>query len=600
MDECDAEIGIESLSLDHLREQLQHARKAAQIEKAKREEAEAKMEEAEAKREEAEAKKEEAQAKREEAEAKREVAEASATAEKAKREVAEESAKAEKAKREEAEAKRKEAEESVKAEKAKREEAENLAAKANGTYFVSLCDLALEKTQNFSEMPDEPPHERPELWKSLLKKIPDGSLEHEPTCRANVPTKVRNLEEDVFGCSCVPTWVSKGSELMLPDEKFPAAHILAQGNLCRKMLRTTVQYLCGGEELTDFQMKRLLFGFKEPNKTKATLKFCIFQQAYNFIRYRDQFVTWDSRNAAIFLPEMSWLEQLFWKEGQEYSAFFLALTPQDFVHASPLNGVRVKIVDLSVDDNRSKFDSALKAGAEGLIQILRRNLPVGPSPVAETPSASQQGAASDEPDAGNDSGADAPSETEPFDGKIYIQTLQAIAKQGYVHVLSLKGIPEDAKVIRVNFTSKMAPHPAFLTTKGINAVINLQCMKSKIDGLEFSPDKAAIAIPGCLAVEGPGTSCGLCRFHFANTELGGCERLADYFALSEAESDLDDVADVSRADENTTPSAPRGEWLLSGHGREGSPTAPSQRCDSKGSTSSGPDFALRELSPNTT
>jgi hypothetical protein len=64
--------------------------------------------------------------------------------------------------------------------------------------------------------------------------------------------------EHVF--SCPSKMSSSGHEL--PDENFPAAHILAQGTLCRNFLRETIQYLRGGEKLSDFQMKRLLHGFK--------------------------------------------------------------------------------------------------------------------------------------------------------------------------------------------------------------------------------------------------------------------------------------------------------------------------------------------------
>ncbi len=497
------------------------------------------------------------------------------------------------------------------------EEEENIRKMEDGTLFLTLCELNLAKSENFSQMAATPPHKRPVLWDNLLKKIPVYSLEYEPNARqrASLPNEVRKCHEDVFGCS---SKIRSASGHELPDEKFPAAHILAQGRLCRDLLKETIQYLSGGEKLSDFQMKRLLHGFKKNAQSNNIHKHCVFQQPYNFIRYRNQFVSWDTRCASIFYPQLSWQEQLAWDRGQEYSVFFLALTPRDFCHADPLKGNRVEIVDLDVDENRKQFDDALKAAAEGCVEILRRNLPAPQSQLAETPAATsgaagdarrhqQQrlrrggggggvgGAAGGEADQEQASSAN---DTEPFDGKRYMETLTAIAKQDHVYTLSSKGIPKGAKVLRVNFTSKTAPHPAFLTVKGINALVNINCMKGMIKGLTFSSKKAAIAIPGCLSLEGPKTSCGLCRFYRATMEgFSSCESLADYFTSSDEDS-CDDAPEDARVDESATSSALRGESLLSAS--KGGAAAPSPRGDSKAPFPSGPNVALREPSPNTT
>ena len=484
--------------------------------------------------------------------------------------LAEDELKAEKTRREAAE-------DEAKAEKTRREAAEERSAISDGTFFLSMCDLNMTKTPNFNEMLDKPPHERPRLWDRLIKSIPETSLEYNATQqRTSVPAKIRKMKEDIFGCPSQPYFL----EQQLPDEKFPAAHILAQGKECRRLLQKTIDYLCGGDPLSDFVMNRLLFGFKRTKDLQATLQYNIFQQYFNFIRYRDQFVSWDSRHASIFIVEKPWLEQLNWDKGQAYSVFFLALTPRDFARADLLTGSRVKIVDLGVAEERKKFDEALEAAAEGQMEILRRNLPPQQSPSVETSSSLRSAAATR---GTGEQHEHVPSTgQEPFDGKVYRQTLQAIANQGYIHVLSSKHIPKDAKVIRVEFSGDMAPHPAFLTTKGINALVNFNCSKGLIDGLAFSPDNAAIAIPGCLSVEGPETSCGLCRFHFATHELGGCESLADYFNEESVDED----------DENA------GESLLRGTFKNDMPATPSPNGDSKASSHSGRSVSLRELSPN--
>jgi hypothetical protein len=123
-------------------------------------------------------------------------------------------------------------------------------------------------------------------------------------------------------------------------------------------------------------------------------------------------------------------------------------------------------------------------------------------------------------------------------------------------------------------------------------------MKNKIDGLPFSSEKAAIAIPGCLSLEGPNTSCGLCRFYQATVEgFGGGESLADYFTSESSDEDsCDDTLEDARVGEQEASSALRGEWLLSSS-KDGA-TAPSPRADSKGPAPMG-HVPLRERSPNT-
>ena len=263
----------------------------------------------------------------------------------------------------------------------------------------------------------------------------------------------------------------------------------------------------------------------------------------------------------------------------------------------------MEIVDLDDDENRNQFDNDLKAAAEGCVEILRRNLSGPQSLLAETPSLHHGrggggrgvgGAAGGEADHGQ---APSANDSEPFDGKRYIETLQAIAKQDHVYTLSSEGLRKGTQVLRVHFTSDMAPHPAFLTVKGINALVNINCMKGKIKGLKFSSEKAAIAIPGCLSVEGPNTSCGRCRFYRATVEgFSGCESLADYFTSSDEDS-CDDVPEDARADENAASSALRDESLLSAS-KGGAAARP--RSDSKAPSPSSPNVALRELSPNTT
>ena len=254
--------------------------------------------------------------------AKRKEAEATAEEEKAKRKEAVATADVENAQRAEAEAKRAEAEAKRAEAEAKRAEAEVAASMANGTYFLHMSDLYLEETVRFDEIPVKALHGRPTLWQRLITPIPETSLEHKPENHASVPSKVKTLQDDVFGCPKTP--MLGNSKLI--DEFFPAAHILAQGNVCRELLKPTIEYLCGGEKLTEFQMQRPIFGYERAPKANATLEYCVFQQPYNYILLREQFVVWEKRNAAIFLPEKSWLEQLNWNVGEEYSAFFLALT----------------------------------------------------------------------------------------------------------------------------------------------------------------------------------------------------------------------------------------------------------------------------------
>ena len=123
-----------------------------------------------------------------------------------------------------------------------------------------------------------------------------------------------------------------------------------------------------------------------------------------------------------------------------YSVFFLALTPRDFARADLLTGSRVKIVDLGVAEERKKFDEALEAAAEGQMEILRRNLQPQQSPSVETSSSLRSAAATR---GTGEQHEHVPSTgQEPFDGKVYRQTLQAIANQGYIHVLSSKDIPK--------------------------------------------------------------------------------------------------------------------------------------------------------------
>ena len=84
---------------------------------------------------------------------------------------------------------------------------------------------------------------------------------------------------------------------------------------------------------------------------------------------------WDTRYACVFIPSgMTWKQQLEWNESAEYSAYFLALTANDNITAAPLNGRRVDIVDLSMAENKLQFQEALKAAAEGQIEILGRNI----------------------------------------------------------------------------------------------------------------------------------------------------------------------------------------------------------------------------------
>lgn len=144
----------------------------------------------------------------------------------------------------------------------------------------------------------------------------------------------------------------------------------------------------------------------------------------------------------------------------------------------------------------------------------------------------------------------------------------------------------------------MAPHPAFLTTKGINAVVNLAYIQGKIKGVKFNPKTPAIGVPGCIIVEGAKTSCGLCRFHFANTELGGCEGMADYFTSSDEETGLDDFVDAAGADVNTASDTLDGVSLLQGQSKRGSSAGPSPQ-DGVNATLP-PSQPLRERAPNTT
>ena len=173
------------------------------------------------------------------------------------------------------------------------------------------------------------------------------------------------------------------------------------------------------------------------------------------------------------------------------------------------------------------------------------------------------------------------SKAEPFYGKVYHRTLQALANQGFIHVLTSKGVPSDAKVIRVKFTANMAPHPAFVTVKGINAVVNLNNMKRMIKGLRFSPTKAAIAILGCVSIEGPQTACGLCHFHFASVWTGGYDNLADFFAPSDEDDDDDSGFHSAHVDEYLESSELQGDSGLSDSSQKGcvgtgSPTRPGQ------------------------
>jgi hypothetical protein len=193
--------------------------------------------------------------------------------------------------------------------------------------------------------------------------------------------------------------------------------------------------------------------------------------------------------------------------------------------ANPLKGNQVVIIELGVHESRNLPGNSftilqrhqLNFAAEECVQILHRNLPGQQSLLAETPRCQPLPAAISGPGAaGEQYEALSANNLSSLTERGHKQTLSAIAKQDtIIHIyLSSKDILEDAKVLRVHFTSEMAPHPAFLTVRSINALVNINCVRGVIKGLTFSvrSKKTTIAIPRCLSLEGQNTSCGLPSF----------------------------------------------------------------------------------------
>ena len=154
-------------------------------------------------------------------------------------------------------------------------------------------------------------------------------------------------------------------------------------------------------------------------------------------------------------------------------------------------------MDLTQSETRNRLRAAITAAAEGLTDILSRIL-------------------------AEHSDTSVGSETEPFlnENKLYKQTIRALAGQGFIHVFDYEKIPDSGQVLYLKFSPEFQPHPVFMTVKGFNVITNLNFKLGKINGLPYDPKKTAISVPGCLAVDGPHTSCALCRSHYSTQELG--------------------------------------------------------------------------------
>jgi hypothetical protein len=455
------------------------------------------------------------------------IAEGKIEAERVARIEAERRAEAKRVARIEAERKAEEADqqakEKIEAERVARIEAERRAEEekklreyADGSSILRLGHLSMEKQIYFLKTGDIPParHKRPGLFQDLLDKIPEKCFSHVPKYRESHATEALASDEDLFGNK-----VMEVNDGMTTKHSFPNAHILAQGVTCRALLLDSLSYIISvdarGESPSQDVLEKLSFGFRLQEQGNATVQHNFYRQSFNLVKFYGQYEIWDQRHALLFLVDSPWVEQMQCDPCTRFGAFVFAERISDYQRIGVLTGSRVTRMDLKEDETRVRLCVAIEAAAEGLNDILSR--------VLAKHSADSEGAAGG-------------IVSEPFrsENKLYTATLSALKKQGFMYVFDSEKLPDSGQVLYVEFPENFPPHPALLTVKGINVFTNRNFQLDKISGLTCVPGKTAISIPGCLAVEGPQTSCGLCRFHFSTQELGcrPSDKIRDGLALA--------------------------------------------------------------------